>query len=139
MNAAGGSGISKMSLGAALASAAVARHGGMTSEALGAAAVAATAGGIALGATDCPGEVAASGSGGGAVRIFLVLGAGTGLGDALGERGPAEDSSSLEVLCGEDARCSASGSSATGRSTGSAVLGTATFAKGVCSTSSATT
>ena len=124
-----------MSLGAALASAAAARHGGMASEALDAAAVAATAGGVALGATGCSGEVTALGSGGGAVRSFLVLGAGTGLGDALGDRGPAEDSSSLEVL----PRCAASGSSATGRSTGSAVLGTATFAKGVCSTSSATT
>ena len=125
MNAAGGSGISKISSGAALACTAAARHGGITSEALGTGTVAATAGGIALGATGWAGGAGVAGSLGGAVRGFLVLGTGSGLGEALGERGPAEDSSSLEVLSGDEVRWAAPGSAATGRSACTAVLGTA--------------
>ena len=83
---------------------------------LGAGTVAATAGGIALGATGWAGGAGVAGSLGGAVRGFLVLGTGSGLGEALGERGPAEDSSSLEVLSGDEVRWAAPGSAATGRS-----------------------
>ena len=105
-----------LSFGAALASTAAARHGGTTSEALGTGPVAATAGGIALGATGWAGGAGAAGS---------------LLGEALGDRGPAEDSSSLEVLSGEEVRWAASGSAATGRSACTAVLGTATCGKGM--------
>ena len=83
---------------AALSAVAAARHGGTAAGALGSGTVAATAGGMALGATGWAGVAGAAGSLGGTVRGFFALGTGIGLGEALGDLGPAEDSSSLEVL-----------------------------------------